>query len=485
MLLVLILSALFPIIQTSSYTNSGSSIKNRSSSFPQGAPIDDVLFQVQQILFDQSATWTMRFSSNYSSKCRGPMVKPNNFIRSLSNYSDDELERFETLRIAAMDKYKNELAPQLNLFFRKSQINLLYLVGDERRKSLIFKVSAAYSQCSAVSKIYLSYYGGFKDQFEKEIGLSSLREKIVFVPIKYGLGHRFHFFNELSKSGFDFDDDYVINLDDDLTISCASIDDILFTINSDERLSFNNHRLLRKEESIKSRSIFTQQKRTKPKSKSGGYKKSNIKPPDDTTSHTGSYISTQQKRAKPKSKSGDYKNSSIKPRDDSTRHTYTYINIEHCYSIIALKFVRKVAVYKDCLQYSLDRGKQGVIGLTNAAIIPRLLMEYTIKIVPEVVFRDIDLMKNCEDILLNFVSAFLNNNTGVSAFIDTAKEISPSTPLSLSKSNKRYSRAWCVHWISFIFSPFQVFPTPINKKYTRRHSKRGTVHKKSNVSLFK
>jgi hypothetical protein len=235
------------------------------------------------------------------------------------------------------------------------------------------------TDCDVVSNVVINYYGSEERVYRQELESSleghtaASRLRIGIFPTQYGLGHRFHVFEEhgyaIAQSPL------VLILDDDVTTTCDGVRHLLTAL----RKKTDN-----RTDKLKERLPFS--------------------------------------------------------------------------SLVAMS-IQRGAAYKTNgdIQYVYKKGKG--IALTTSLLLPLELIRFFVHSIPEEVLKPIDDNKNCEDILMNFVSAFLNNNHAMDNRLKYSKFIpdlvKPGTGLSLTK-NTMFHRSSCIYWIDKLFQSFDI-----------------------------
>ena len=93
------------------------------------------------------------------------------------------------------------------------------------------------------------------------------------------------------------------------------------------------------------------------------------------------------------------------------------------------------------------------IALTMALLAPTEMLHLFTTMLPNEMFDTIDHSLNCEDILMNYFSGFLNQNVGLSYSADIAT-VWDSSNHGLSHKNGARSRSDCVYLYNKLFSEF-------------------------------
>jgi hypothetical protein len=221
--------------------------------------------------------------------------------------------------------------------------------------------------CDVVSNIVINFYGAEVGAYREELRVlltnysAPSRLKVDIYPTQFGLGHRFHVFEEHGYAAAQ--SPLVINMDDDVMTTCPDIQRAVARLSNDPK-----------------QPAF--------------------------------------------------------PVSD----------------LLALSLVRGVR-YKGNgdIQY-LMKGK--AIALTISFLLPVELMKFFADVMPAEMLAVVDDVKNCEDIMMNFVSAFLNKNDASKHKIEIVKNIRKLRGHGLSHKNTLFTRSCCVYWLDKIFRRF-------------------------------
>lgn len=254
-----------------------------------------------------------------------------------------------------------------------------------------------------VSNIVLNYYGEEADTYRRELNVvlanysTPVRLKVGVYPTTYGLGHRFHVFDE---HGYDIAlSPLILNLDDDVVINCDSLKKKLQILS---RMSIDHKR----------------------------FHESSSPPMSKLVAATSP---------------GKLRGVAYKENGD--------------------------------IEYIQSKG----LALTPALLLPLELFKYFVDVIPVEMLRPIDEMLNCEDILMNFVSAFLNENNATAMSCDSNRKTASLIPTTsydgLSKTNTIFHRSNCIYWFDKVFNHFGT--ALLYNKQSKGNEKRVCYHSRS------
>lgn len=231
--------------------------------------------------------------------------------------------------------------------------------------------------CSSVSNIILNYYGKKVDIYRRELDIlltnyssPTNRLKVSVYSTTYGLGHRFHVFDE---HGYHIAlSPLILNLDDDMVVNCDELKNQLQIVG---RMTLYHKKL---------------------------------------------------REPLPISKLVAATNSGV----------------------------RRGAIYESNgnIEY-VSRNHSG-IALTPAVFMPLELFKFIVEVIPEEMLKPIDEILNCEDIMLNFVSAFLNNNVATSVSCNARTAFSMPIIAHAGLGNSLFRRSSCIYWLDKVFDHF-------------------------------
>ena len=246
----------------------------------------------------------------------------------------------------------------------------------------------------------INYYGSQLDSYRQDLGIllanytAASRLKVDIYPTQFGLGHRFHVFEEHGYAAAR--SPLILILDDDVTTTCEGIHKLVTALRSKTKVALHHHNITLKQNS----------------------------------NHHGQ------------------------------------MGVLPFSSLVAMSIERGAHYNKNGnIQYLYKKGKG--VALTTSLLLPVELLKFFTSVVPESVLAPLDTNKNCEDILMNFVSAFLNNNHATehrlkfSKFIPELSKKGTATGLSTTK-NTMFHRSSCIYWLDKLFRPFdtKLLPMP-------------------------
>ena len=123
-------------------------------------------------------------------------------------------------------------------------------------------------------------------------------------------------------------------------------------------------------------------------------------------------------------------------------------------NMVSLSIERGASYHKNGdIQYLLRNGRG--IALTPSCLLPLELMKFLVDVMPEEILAPIDKIKNCEDIMMNFASAFLNvNHASGHQRLIFANVIQKLNWHGLATNNTVFHRSSCIYWLDKVFRSF-------------------------------
>ena len=250
----------------------------------------------------------------------------------------------------------------------------------------------------------INYYGSQEELYRKELDILLANHSVAsspnidIYPTKFGLGHRFHVFEEHGYAVAQAP--LILILDDDVTTTCDGIHKLVAAL----------------------------------------------------TSKTMDTL---------------YQNGTSNINGNSSRNNNKQLKSKLPFSSLVAMSIERGADYKKNgnIQYVYKKGKG--IALTTSLLLPVELIKFFTSVVPESVLAPLDENKNCEDILMNYISAFLNENHATmyhlkfSKFIPELSKKGKSSGLSTTK-NTMFHRSSCIYWIDKLFRPFDTKLLPMH-----------------------